>query len=454
MTQSSSFDFHDTIAAIATAPGRGGIGVVRVSGAKSREIAEHVAGANPEPRKAILARFRDAGGKTIDRGLLISFPAGASYTGEPVVEFHGHGGPVVLQSVLRACLAAGARLAEPGEFTKRAFLNGRMDLVQAEAVADLIEASTEEAARCALRSLEGGFSRELESLVEMLVDLRVLSEAAVDFPEEEVDSFDNGVLFKKLKELQIGLENLISRSKRGSLLRSGLHVVLVGRPNVGKSSLMNRLSGAERSIVTSRPGTTRDALKEVVQIEGIPLTLVDTAGLRESSDEVEQLGMERTRRELELADVVLFVMDGSVGETVEDIQIAGNLPRGVPAIRVFNKVDLADRHLQSAPAGLAEFVEVRVSAKTGEGIQLLNDTLLRVAGWESGGESVFLARERHLQAMGKAAHHLKGASGHLSVPELFAEELRLAQMELSCIVGEYSADDLLGEIFSRFCIGK
>jgi tRNA modification GTPase len=433
---------RDTIAAIATAAGRGGIGVIRVSGPGVPEISSRIVGALPTPRQAHFARFRDARGETLDEGLALYFPAPRSYTGEAVLELHGHGGPVVLHTLLRACLDAGARLAEPGEFTRRAFLEGKLDLAQAEAVADLIEASSEQAARAALRSLSGEFSAAIHALASRLVELRALTEAMLDFPEEELDAVHRSDAASRLEAIREGLDEVLVKSREGSLLRSGIHVVLAGRPNVGKSSLLNRLAGAERAIVTPIAGTTRDALREPIQIEGVPLTLVDTAGLRESDDELERLGVERTRRELAQADLVVMVEE------------AGAAPQPLPGVAaqaerivVYNKLDLSPRF--ERPQG-----SLAVSAKTGQGLEELRAAILAAAGWSTAGESVFLARERHLRALENARGHIDVARRELDRWEVFAEELRLAHAALGTITGEFTADDLLGEIFGRFCIGK
>ena len=433
---------RDTIAAIATPAGRGGIGVIRVSGPKVFEISTRILGSLPAPRYAQLARFRDARGEPIDEGLALYFPAPHSYTGEAVLELHGHGGPVVLRTLLRACVAAGARLAEPGEFTRRAFLEGRLDLAQAEAVADLIDASSEQAARAALRSLSGEFSAAISRMADQLVELRALTEAMLDFPEEEVDAVHREDASTRLAAVARSLEEVLVKSREGSLLRSGIHVVLAGRPNVGKSSLLNRLAGEERAIVTPIAGTTRDALREPIQIEGVPLTLVDTAGLREASDEVEQLGVERALRELAQADLVLLVEEA--GKPAPPL---AGLTAQAQRILVYNKLDLAPRF--ERPAGA-----LAVSAKTGEGLEELRAAILAAAGWSSTGESVFLARERHLRALEAARGHIAAARGELARWEFFAEELRLAHAALGGITGEFTADDLLGQIFGRFCIGK
>ncbi len=436
----------DTIAAIATPVGRGAIGIVRVSGPRSPDIARRLLGRLPEARVATYGAARNAAGQVLDEGLALYFLAPHSYTGEHGFEFQGHGGPVVLQSVLAACLDAGARLAEPGEFTRRAFLNDRMDLAQAEAVADLIDAASTEAARSALRSLTGEFSAAVDGLVVQLVELRALTEATLDFPEDEVDTLHRDDADARLARLRSALGEILARSREGSLLRTGIQVVLAGRPNVGKSSLLNRLAGEERAIVTSIPGTTRDALRESIQIEGVPLNLVDTAGLRESRDEVERLGIEHARREVARADLVLAVHDASAA----DHALAVSAPAAAARIDIYNKVDLAPGF--RPPPG--EHPVVCVSAKTGTGMESLRRAILEAAGWKSHGESVFLARERHLRALQAAGAHLAAAAKQARQWELFAEELRLAQRALAAITGEFSADDLLAEIFSRFCIGK
>ena len=430
---------RDTIAAVATPPGRGGIGVVRVSGPRAAHIAEKVAGLVPPERVATLAKFRDATGALIDEGIALYFPAPHSYTGEAVLELQGHGGPVVMGMLLAACLDAGARLADPGEFTRRAFLEGRLDLAQAEAVADLIDASSQEAARSALRSLSGEFSAAIDALRTQLVELRALTEAQLDFPEEELDGIHREDAAKRLTNVQATLDDVLARSRQGSLLRSGVHAVLAGPPNVGKSSLLNRLAGEERAIVTPIPGTTRDALRETIHIDGVAVVLVDTAGLRDSADEVEKLGIARTQSELERADIVLAVHDATAA--------AASMPSTAKRIDVYNKADLRPGFV--APKG-----GIAVSAKTGQGMADLRAAIVHAAGWSSTGESVFLARERHLRALTAARGHLARAAAEKGRWELFAEELRLAHAELSAITGTFTADDLLGEIFGRFCIGK
>ncbi len=442
---------RETIAAIATPAGRGGIGVVRVSGPGAERIAIAVLGGPPAPRHATLAVMRDAQGVQIDQGIALYFPGSSSYTGEPVLELQGHGGPVVLGSVLVACIDAGARIAEPGEFTRRAFLNGKLDLAQAEGVADLIEAATGEAARSAVRSLSGEFSAAIDSLVAQLTELRALTEATLDFPEEEVDAIHLEDARLRLARVRESLADVFAKSRQGSLLRSGINVVLAGRPNVGKSSLLNRFAGEDRAIVTSFPGTTRDTLRETIAVDGVPLNVVDTAGLRDAGDEIERLGIERTWKALGGADVVLMMMDATAGITPEDRAIIERLPAGVTQLHVFNKIDLAGL----APgAREGEPAVVLVSARTGAGIELLRRALLRAVGWQDSGESLFIARERHLRALSHAGERLAAAAAQHRHWELFAEELRLAQQALAGITGEFTADDLLGEIFSRFCIGK
>jgi tRNA modification GTPase len=433
---------RDTIAAIATPAGRGGIGVVRLSGPGVPRVAAAVLGKLPQPRLARLGPFRDRQGETVDQGLALYFPAPHSYTGEAVLELQGHGGPVVVQALLSACVDAGARIAEPGEFTRRAFLEGKLDLAQAEAVADLIDAASREAARSALRSLSGEFSAAIGALQGRLVELRAVTEAMLDFPEEEVDALHREDAAARLAQARQSLGEVLAKSRRGSLLRGGIHVVLAGRPNVGKSSLLNRLAGEERAIVTPIPGTTRDALREPILIEGVPVVVVDTAGLRESRDEIERLGMQRTRQELDRADVVIAVFEANRGrDALQD------LPAAPARIDVYNKIDLAPGFAPPADA-------LGVSAKTGAGLEALRQRILGVAGWSTGAEPVFLARERHLRALDRASAHLAAAAGETARWEFFAEELRLAHVALGSITGEFSADDLLGEIFKRFCIGK
>ena len=454
------------VAAIATAPGRGGIGVVRVSGRALASVAQAVLGEararGMQPRHAHYGPFLDADGSEIDRGLALFFPAPHSYTGEDVLEFQGHGGPVVMQLLLRRVLQAGAplgvRLAEPGEFTQRAFLNDKLDLAQAEAVADLIDASTEQAARGASRSLAGAFSDAIHALVEQVVHLRMLVEATLDFPEEEIDFLQRADALGQLARIRAALADLLTRARQGALLREGLNVVLAGRPNVGKSSLLNALAGAEVAIVTPVAGTTRDKVTQAIQIDGVPVNVVDTAGLRETGDEVERIGIARTWEAVAKADVILHLQTAGHVDAI-DADIAARLPQGVPIVRVVNKIDLAGEgaRTERADDGHAPHT-VHLSAKTGAGIDLLRGALLELAGWQGAGESQFIARERHLQALHAAAAHLDAAQANAErqaqALDLFAEELRLAQERLNEITGAFTADDLLGVIFSRFCIGK
>ena len=440
----------DTIAAIATAPGRGGVGVIRISGHGLLAFAQAICGKLPAPRLATLAGFKDAEGEVIDSGLVLFFPGPHSFTGEDVIELQGHGGPAVLQRLLKRCVELGARLAEPGEFTKRAFLNEKLDLAQAESVADLIEASSEEAARSAMRSLSGAFSQQVNGLVEGLINLRMLVEATLDFPEEDIDFLEAADAAGKLRTLQQQLLQLQQAAGQGKLLRDGMNVVLVGQPNVGKSSLMNQLAGDDIAIVTDVAGTTRDTLRELIHLDGIPLHLIDTAGLRDTVDTVEKIGIERTWAAVNKADLILLLVDARTGMTLDDDAILHKLP-AVPKLTVHNKIDLCGEAAGEEQLG-ADW-HVKLSAKQGEGIGLLKRRLLQLAGWQAN-EGVFMARERHLLAIKEAALHLQLASQAGHQIEFLAEELRLAQQHLSSITGEFTADDLLGEIFSRFCIGK
>ncbi|WP_334157153.1 tRNA uridine-5-carboxymethylaminomethyl(34) synthesis GTPase MnmE [Oryzomicrobium sp.] len=447
---------RDVIAAVATAPGRGGIGVIRISGPDLGAYVAALAGRNVPPRQAVLATFRDAAGAPLDQGLLLHFPGPGSFTGEDVIELHGHGGPVVLQLLLSRCLDLGARLAEPGEFTRRAFENGKLDLAQAEAVADLIDASTASAARSAVRSLQGDFSRQIHVLNDELIELRALTEATLDFPEEEIDFLEAANAFARLDALSQRLAAIFAKARQGKLLQGGLHVVLVGQPNVGKSSLLNALAGDELAIVTPIAGTTRDVVRGTLQIEGIPLHVVDTAGLRDTEDQVEQIGIARTWKAVDEADVVLLLTDAQHGITAAEEAILTRLPAHAIRLTVENKVDLTGDAPGLVPEGQGG-QRIRLSAKTGVGMAELRQALLDIAGWHPQ-EDVFIARERHLRALAGANLHLDAARDQAKlVPpplELFAEELRLAQQALNSITGEFTADDLLGEIFGRFCIGK
>lgn len=437
----------DLIAAIATATGRGGVGVVRVSGADITPLATGILGRVPEPRRATFTRFLDGEGGVLDEGIALHFPAPHSFTGEHVLELQGHGGPVVLNLVLQRCLDLGARLAAPGEFTRRAYLNGKLDLAQAEAVADLIDATSNEAARSAVRSLTGAFSMRIAELVEALTRLRMLVEATLDFPEEEIDFLQQADAFGRLDRIDASLQAVRAQARQGALLREGLTVVLVGQPNVGKSSLLNQLAGFDAAIVTEVAGTTRDTVREAIQIAGVPLHIIDTAGLRETDDAVEKIGIARTWAALEQADVALLLVDAAHGLGEREIAILERLPE-VIRLTIHNKIDVT----ATAPKVTGD--EVWLSAKTGAGVELLRDKLLEAAGWQAAGEGTFMARARHLDALARGAAHLAAARQASSQLELFAEELRLAQAALSEITGEFTADDLLGEIFSKFCIGK
>ncbi|WP_332776085.1 tRNA uridine-5-carboxymethylaminomethyl(34) synthesis GTPase MnmE [Polaromonas sp.] len=477
---------NDPIAAIATAPGRGGVGIVRVSGKDIAPVIAAVCNRALKPREATYLPFRDAQGQAIDQGLAIHFPAPHSYTGEDVLELQAHGGPVVLQLLLARCLQAGAelnpatgqprlaqlRVAQPGEFTERAFLNDKMDLAQAEAIADLIDASTETAARSAARSLSGEFSGEVHALRDQLVHLRMLVEATLDFPEEDIDFLQKADAQGQLAALTRTLATVMQRAQQGAILREGIKVVIAGQPNAGKSSLLNALAGAELAIVTPIAGTTRDKVSQLIQVEGVPLHVVDTAGLRESHlpgvDEVEKIGIARAWAEIHSADAVLFLHDLTRQHTPDDPEnainyiaadaqiaraIAEKLPANIPVIDVWNKSDMV------APALLAQRPSgVQISAKTGAGLQPLRQQLLQLVGWQSAPEGVFMARERHVLALRKVDEQLVRAQAQLHAPapalDLLAEDLRQAQLHLSEITGEFTPDDLLGEIFSKFCIGK
>ena len=440
----------DTIAAVATPPGRGGIGVVRVSGPAARHIAQSITGRVPEPRHAQLTSFQTATGQLIDQGIVLYFPGPHSYTGEDVLELQGHGGPVVMRELLRRCLELGARIAEPGEFTRRAFLNDRIDLAQAESVADLIDASSTEAARSAARSLAGEFSRRVHALVAALTQLRARVEACIDFPEDEIDPADREAQRRELDALGEALRELIDEARQGAVLREGLTVVLMGRPNVGKSSLLNRLAGDDVAIVTPIAGTTRDYVRATISLEGVPIHLIDTAGVREARDEVERAGIERTWRAIEKAGAALVISSPDVDGGAEEAWLE-RLPPGMPIAHVRNKIDL-----DAEPAGKASpanGVRIGVSARTGAGIDALRAWLLETAGWKPHGEGLFMARQRHLVALDRVRACLQAAADTQAF-EIMAEELRLAQRDLSGITGEFTADDLLGEIFARFCIGK
>ena len=444
---------RDTIVALATPPGRGGIAVVRVSGPGTTGIATSVISKLPPPRLATLTKFRDERGEALDSGLALYFPAPNSYTGEDVLELHGHGGAVVVDLLLKRILALGARMARPGEFSERAFLNGKMDLLQAEAVADLIDSASETAARSALRSLSGRFSDELHRIVEGLVAVRAYVEVALDFPEEEVDYLADEALARRLQALADDLERLVADTRQANLLRDGVKVVLIGPPNAGKSSLLNSLAQTDRAIVSPVPGTTRDTVELTIQIDGLPVHLVDTAGLREAGEEVEQEGMRRARQAVREADIaVLVVEDGS--SPAIDAYLA-EIPREVRAVVAWNKIDLTGSpptaELASTPA------QLKLSVKTGAGLPQLEQFLKSAMGFQAAGESPYIARRRHLEAIEAARRHFQNAQAAMRARrsgELLAEDLRLAQRYLGEITGEVTTEDLLGRIFSEFCIGK
>ncbi len=463
---------QDPIIAIATAPGRGAVGIVRISGRALGSWVEHLLGRTLRPREATYLPFHDALGSPIDQGLALFFPGPHSFTGEDVLELQAHGGPVVLQLLLARCLEAaaqvnpmsglpllsGMRIAQPGEFSERAFLNDKIDLAQAEAISDLIDASTEAAARSATQSLSGVFSREVHALRDALIHLRMLVEATLDFPEEEIDFLEKSDARGQLDRLQQALQAVLQKASQGALLREGITVVIAGQPNAGKSSLLNALAGAELAIVTPIAGTTRDKVQQTIQIEGVPIHVVDTAGLRPSDDTVEQMGIARAWEAIEGADAVLFLHDlmraNAIDYIAADAVIARaidqKLSNSVPVIDVWNKADAA-----SAPAPTAGIV---LSAKTGAGLDVLRRSLLEAAGWQAASGGVFIARERHVQALRRTEGHLVGAAQHLAAHDqaldLLAEELRLGQHALAEITGEFTSDDLLGVIFSKFCIGK
>lgn len=442
----------DTITAIASAPGKGAVGIVRVSGSDITELVMGILGRIPFPRSATLAKFLDGDGAPIDQGIAVFFPGPHSYTGEPVLELQGHGGSVVLARILRRCIELGARAADPGEFTQRAFLNDKIDLAQAESVADLIDAATERAAKCAIRSLQGEFSVAIDEFVMKLDDLRTLVEATLDFPEEEVDFIHAANVSARLLNIGRALTRTLSAARRGSVLREGIQVVLVGRPNVGKSTLMNRLAGEDIAIVTEVPGTTRDPIRQMLQIRGVPLRVIDTAGLRTSDDPVERIGIARTRAAIESADMVVVIRAAEGCDGMEE-DLPEELPDRLPRIEVINKIDLVGH-----PPGIRlgdRGAEVKLSALTGQGVEFLEDALLTTVGWVGDeGEGIYMARARHLEALELAEKHVAAAASESGRLELMAEHLREARTALTFITGEHTPDDLLRNIFSRFCIGK
>lgn len=460
MVETTEIISIDTIAALATPPGRGGVGIIRISGPLVSEIAEQIVGHLPTPRQADYLPFRGDDGEALDTGLALYFPSPHSFTGEDVLELQGHGGPVVMDLLLQRCLALGARAARPGEFSERAFLNDKMDLAQAEAVADLIDCASAQAARLAVRSLQGAFSQRVHELVQALTELRIYVESAIDFPEEEIDFLGDGQVQARLNAVQTRLDETQAAAQQGNLLREGMTVVIAGRPNAGKSTLLNALSGRETAIVTDIPGTTRDVLREQIQIDGLPLHIIDTAGLHDSEDAVEQEGIRRAWAEIEAADRILFLHDVTQDFDAKEQALLMRLATAGPAITmVQNKVDLLTSVSADRPMALSvENVEIlKVSAHSGDGLEALREHLKTCVGYEAGGEGQFMARRRHLDALAQAQVHLRQGQAQLqkyAAGELLAEELRQAQQALGEITGEVSADDLLGEIFSSFCIGK
>lgn len=452
----------DTIVAIASPVGRGAVGIVRVSGAEVPRIAREILGFSPSPRRAQLANFIDGQGNSLDRGLALYFPAPASLTGEHVLELQGHGGALVMDLLVRRVLGLGCRLARPGEFSERAFLNGKIDIAQAEAVADLIDAGTAAAARAAVRSMQGEFSARIAELQSQLTELRVHVEAAIDFPDEEIDSFPGPVLASRLARVFGVFDAILALARQGAMLRDGLTVVIAGKPNAGKSSLLNRLVGDEVAIVTPAPGTTRDVLRQHVNLDGLPLNLVDTAGLRTALDAAEAEGIRRARGEMQRADRVLYVVDASAEEACSPALTATELeglPPDVPVTWVFNKIDLirTSAHATLDPARQHAAAQIFLSARTGEGVDLLRDHLKASVGYRDSESGVFAARRRHLDALERARRHVHGAAEVLNgnaALELLAEELRLAQRALGEITGEFTNEDLLDAIFGSFCIGK
>jgi len=444
----------DTIAAQATPSGRGGVGIIRVSGPATRQIAVNLLGHCPRPRYAEFLPFLDAQQQVIDEGIALFFPAPHSFTGEDVLELQGHGGPVVMDMLLQSVLDRGARLARPGEFSERAFLNDKLDLVQAEAIADLIDAGSSQAARSAVRSLQGAFSRAVHALVEEVTRLRVYVEAALDFPEEEIDFLQEGDIPARIDVLGQSLAHILEQAQQGSLLKEGIHLVLAGRPNAGKSSLLNALARREAAIVTEVPGTTRDMIREEIHLDGLPVHIIDTAGLHDSEDRVEQEGMRRTREALAQADGVLLLVDDRQGLTEAERRILTDIPPGVPVLQVHNKIDLSGRAAGEIPGGGTRCLAI--SAKQGDGLSQLVAAIKTLAGYHPAGEGEFMARRRHLHALADADAHLHTARQQADAGqgELVAEELRAVQERLGHITGEVTSDDLLGEIFSRFCVGK
>ncbi len=443
----------DTIAAIATPPGQGGVGIVRVSGPLVNTIAHFILGRCPQPRLAEYLAFTDDTGNVLDKGIALYFNKPNSFTGEDVLELHGHGGQVVLDLLLQQTIKHGARIARAGEFSERAFLNEKIDLVQAEAIADLIACESEDAARAAMRSLKGEFSANIHALVEQLIQLRMFVEAALDFPEEEIDFLADKAVAEKLSSITDQVTIVLDSAKQGCLLKEGMTVVIAGKTNAGKSSLLNRLAGSETAIVTDIPGTTRDVLREHIQIDGLPLHVIDTAGMRDSQDVIEQEGVRRAWKEIERCDRVLYVIDSqSKDYMLEDI--SKQIPPNIGLSVVFNKTDLSGEQNRIVSTG--DHTEVYLSAVSGEGVDLLRQHLKQCMGYERHTEGQFISRRRHITAINNASNHLMAATACLrnNTGELLAEELKLAQQQLSSITGEFTNDDLLGRIFADFCIGK
>lgn len=451
----------DTIVAQATALGRGGVGIIRVSGPKAAEVALQLTGQHLKPRYANYLPFHDQNHQKIDQGIALYFPNPHSFTGEDVLELQGHGGPVVMDMLIKAILTIdGVRLARPGEFSERAFLNNKIDLTQAEAIADLIDASSEEAAKSALQSLQGEFSKRIDTLVESLIHLRIYVEASIDFPEEEIDFLADGKVSADLQQIIDNLRAVTKEAHQGALIREGMKVVIAGRPNAGKSSLLNALSGKQSAIVTDIAGTTRDVLREHIHIDGMPLHIIDTAGLREASDEVERIGIERAWNEIEQADRILFMVDGTTTEATDPRDIwpdfIDRLPSQIGITVIRNKVDQTAEQLGLDPKDSDHSV-IRLSAKTGQGVDALRSHLKEIMGFSESNEGGFMARRRHLDALERASYHLEIGQQQLEnymAGEILAEELRIAQQHLNEITGEFSSDDLLTRIFSSFCIGK
>ena len=446
---------NDTIAAIATPPGRGGVGIIRVSGPKATQIAETILGECPAPRDARYLAFKDSNNTVLDQGIALFFKSPNSFTGEDVLELQGHGGPVVLDMLLSRVVELGARLAQPGEFSERAFLNDKLDLAQAEAIADLIDSSSVEAARSALRSLQGEFSQRIHGLVEAMIKLRIYVEAAIDFPEEEIDFLADSAITDQLKIIVDELNKILTEAQQGCLLREGMNVVIAGQPNAGKSSLLNKLAQRELAIVTDIAGTTRDTLRQEISIDGLPVHIIDTAGLRESTDTVEQIGIQRAWSEIEQADRILLLINDADGITAADQSIIDKLPHNIAVTVVRNKIDINNNQSGVSDGDLGK--EIALSAKTGDGLELLTQHLKECVGYQTAGEGSFMARRRHVDALQRGLELVLHGQQELELyqaGELLAEDLRLGQEALNEITGEFSSDDLLGKIFSSFCIGK